>query len=344
VQAFDAKRLELKGDASSLGEKAGYDAYPAYGAFSASPGVLAFGSIEAVPKHLAWYDRSGKRLKVIGEPADYNEPGFSPDQKRLVVDRLDSATGNNDLWIVELLRGTVSRFTFEASNEMSALWTSDGSRIIFCVNPVGPINIYQKPVTEAGSQELLIDTPHPKYPDDVSLDGRWLLFDQTEAKTKFDVWFAPLSGDRKPRPFLQTPFNEAHARFSPDGKWVSYTSDESGRAEIYIRRFPPDSENKWQISTNGGDQAQWRRDAKEIFYLSPERKLMAVPMTGDHTPEAGIPKVLFNLDVAPNTLVDYRNQYVVAADGQRFLVTASVTESTSSPITLILNWRTMLRD
>jgi Tol biopolymer transport system component len=345
AQPFDSDHLELSGEAFSLGEKAGYDAYTGYGAFSvASDGVLAFGRIEPIPKQLAWYDRSGKSIGTVGEPSDYNEPAFAPDWKRLVVERVDPAPGNNDLWIVELVRGTVSRFTFDPSNEMSAIWSPDGERIIFSANPAGPINIYQRPVAGAGKDELVLDTPYAKYPDDISLDGQWLLFDQVDSKTKFDVWFAPLSGDRKPRPFLQTRFNESHARFSPDGKWVAYSSDESGRAEVYLRRFPPTFEGKWQMSTNGGDQAQWRGDGKELFYVSADRKLMAVPIDAGEIPKAGIPRPLFSIEVVPNTLVDYRNQYLASADGKRFLVTASLTESSSAPMTVIVNWRALLHD
>lgn len=343
AQRFDADKLELQGDAYSLGEKAGYDGYSGYGAFSSAGNVLTFGSLDEPKKHLVLRSRDGKELSSHGTPADYREPAVSPDGKRVVVERRDPATDNNDLWIVELTRDTFTRFTFDPSNEVSALWSPDGTRIVFCSNPKGLINIYQKDLS-SGTQTLLVDSPDPKYPDDWSQDGKYILFDELASKTKFDIKYFSPDGKQQPQTFLETPFNETHARFSPDVNWIAYTSDETGRAEVYARRFPPQSNEKWQISTNGGDQAFWSRDGSEIYYLSAERKLMAVVVTTGATLDAGVPVLVTAAAVDPNTLVDDRNQYAPAPDGKSFLITERVAKSEVSPVSIILNWPALLHD
>ncbi|HSP07938.1 MAG TPA: hypothetical protein VLR94_12235, partial [Acidobacteriota bacterium] len=343
AQQFDPRRLELKGESFSLGEKAGYDGYSAYGAFSASAqGVLSFGKLDEAQKEIVWHDRNGKELGSMGQPADYREPSMSPDGKKVVIEKRDLETDNNDLWIVELSRGTFSRFTFESSNEVSPVWSPDGKAVIYCSNPDGRINIYQKQVSGSGSQEILVNTADPKYPDGLSSDGRYLLYDELANTTKFDIWYVDLQNGNKRAPFLNTPFNETHARFSPDGLWVAYSSDESGRSEVYIRRFPPSSDVSLQISTTGGDQAQWRIDGKELFYISADRQMMSVPIQPGATLEPGDPVPLFPADVDPNGLIDDRNQYLVTADGQKFLFAQRAAQPEVSPITVILNWTAML--
>lgn len=340
AQAFDADRLELKGEALSMGEKVGYDGYSAYAAFSTSnTGVLGFGTIDELRTQLVWFDRSGDKQSVLGEPADYREMAFSPDETKVVLERSDPATGNNDLWIVDLLRGVFSRLTFDPSNEVAPLWSPNGAWIAYCSNPNGRINIYRKATAGSVTPELIVDSEEPKYPDDWSPDGMYLAYESASSKSKYDLWYVSLSGDRKPVPFLQTQFNETHSRFSPDGKWVAYTSDETGRGEIYLRKFPPSGDGKWQVSTEGGDQAQWRRDGKELTYISADKKLTAVPIQFGDQPDLGVPTALFSTHVIPNTLVDNRNQYVATADASRFLFTERVDSTNASPIQIILNWR-----
>lgn len=343
AQSFDADRLELNGEALSLGEKTGYDGYSAYAAFSTSNvGTLSFGNIDALRTQLAWFDRGGNRQSVLGEPADYREMSFSPDESKVVLERSDPATGNNDLWIVELLRGAFSRFTYDPSNEVAPLWSPDGNRIVYCSNPNGRINIYEKSAAATGNPELVVDSAEPKYPDDWSPDANYITYESVSPQTKYDLWYVPLSGDRKPEIFLQTQFNETHSRFSPDGKWIAYTSDETGRGEIYLRRFPSSGDGKWQVSTGGGDQAQWRSDGKELYYISADKKLTVVPIRLDKEPTLGTPAPLFQTRVIPNTLVDNRNQYLVDSGGTRFLFTERVDPTTSSPIQIILHWQASL--
>jgi Tol biopolymer transport system component len=283
-------------------------------------------------------DRSGKNINLLGEPGLYAEPRLSPDEKKLALERIDPDTTNYDLWIVELSRGTFTRFTFDPSNEVSPVWSPDGQRIAFCSNVKGIVNIFVKPASGSGNAELLIDTQNPKYPTDWSSDGKYLLYDEIDPEFKFDLWILPLTGNRKPWCYLRSQFNESHAQFSPDTKWIAYSSDETGRSEIYVQSFPASAGGKWQISTNGGDQAQWSRDGKQLYYMGADNQIMSVKIEAGASLDAGVPTPLFRANVPPNTMTDARNQYVIAKDGEQFLVVGLALESDPSPITVLLNW------
>jgi len=198
--------------------------------------------------------------------------------------------------------------------------------------------LYLKSSTGIGNEELLLETGVPLFADDWSRDGRYLVFESNDPKTKFDLWILPMTGDRKPYPFLRTDFNETHSQISPDGRWVAYVSDESGRAEVYIQSFTP-SGGKWQISTGGGDQPKWREDGKELFYVSSAKRLMAVPVsTAGSAIEAGLPVQLFEVFVPSRTLTGDRNDYVVMDNGQKFIVSSFVDREKARPIAIVSNW------
>src|SRR6185295_17147348 len=144
-----------------------------------------------------------------------------------------------DIWMLDLARGTTTRFTFTPSNESCPLWSPDGTRIVFSSNRGGNYDLYQKNSTGTSSEEILLQTGVELYADDWTLDGRYILYEASDPKTKFDLWILPMTGERKPFPYLQTEFNETHSQFSPDGRWVAYVSDESGRPEVYVQSFPP---------------------------------------------------------------------------------------------------------
>ena len=176
-----------------------------------------------------------------------------------------------------------------------------------------------------------------KRPTDWSRDGRFILYENDDPNSRTDLWVLPLFGDKKPELFLQTPFAEQHARFSPDGKWIAYVSDESRTAEVYVQSFPP-SGGKWQVSTKGGFTPRWRRDGKELFYLAPDRRIMSVDVKAAGTTfEVSTARALFEapVDVASAAAA---NRYDVSADGQRFLVNAPVENTGSAPITVVVNW------
>ncbi len=344
AQPFDARRLRLSGEPFPVAQKVGRygESGPTgYSPFSVSGnGVLAYGSAGGSNTQLVWVDRSGKSLNALGPPGDYGEPWLSPDQKRVAVDH--TASSGADIWLLEFSRGVLSRFTFHPAVEVAALWSPDGSRIVFASSRNGPFDLYQKLSSGAGEDELLFKSSQNKFPEDWSPDGRWIIFDVQGSKTRYDLWLLPLFGERKPEAFLETEFNETHAHFSPDGHWVAYASDESGGPEVYVRPFPS-SGGKWQVSGGGGTEPFWRRDGKELFYIAPDRKLMSVPVKLGSTFEAGAPQVLFETRVPPGTMTDFRDRYVAAADGRRFLLNNMVETAASSPFTVVVNWAAEVR-
>lgn len=250
----------------------------------------------------------------------------------MVVDRNDPQTGSYELWLLELTRGISSRFTFDKKTDRYPVWSSDGARIAFASNLEGTFDLYVKISSGAGKEDLLLKSELRKNPTDLSLDGRFLLYTQLDPKTNNDLWVLPISGDKKPAPFLRTEFNDLDGVFSPDGKWVAYTSDESGKEEIYVQMFSA-SGGKWQISKGGGSRSKWRRDGKELFFLAADRKIMAVDVSAGATFQAGVPQPLFGTH-----LISLFARFAVTANGQRFLVPAPVSEAISSPATVVVNW------
>jgi Tol biopolymer transport system component len=285
---------------------------------------------------LTWFDRTGRRLQTVGESAHEVHPQLSPDGKQVVVDRLDSQTGTYDLWLIELARGIPSRFTFDPRYDWYPVWSPDAARIIFSSDRDGVFNLYTKVASGVGKEELLLKSDQRKDPTDWSSDGRFLLFNQVDPKTGYDVWVLPDpgggAGAKRPFPFVHTEFTERDGAFSPDGKWIAYTSNESGKEEIYVQAFP-ESGAKWQVSKGGGSRARWRRDGKELFYLASDRKIMAVGIGVDATFHAGLPEPLFESHIN-----DQFARFTVTADGQRFLLPVPVNEGSSEPATVVLNW------
>jgi Tol biopolymer transport system component len=239
-----------------------------------------------------------------------------------------------------LSSGIPSRFTTDPAPDTNPLWSPDGGRIVFSSSREGVRNLYQKNASGGGTEEVLLKSSEEKVADDWSADGGLILYETANPKTIWDLWVLPMSGDRQPVPFLQTKFNEQQAQFSPDGKWIAYTSDESGAPEVYVRTFP-DSGARWRVSVSGGAQARWRRDGRELFYIAADRKLMVVDIKRGATFEASVPKTLFGTRVL--SLTDFRNQYAVTADGQRFLINSTTDETGTIPISVEVNWTADLK-
>ena len=355
AQAFDARRLELTGEAVPIAEGLPETGRPLFSV--STTGVLVYrGGVVYLPTtHLTWFDRAGKILETVGEPGQYNSLALSPDGTRVVFDRNDPRVagrglgglrGNTDIWLHEFSRGTSTRLTFDPGYDWMAVWSPDGNRIIFVSDRDGFFNLYQKVSSGAGIEEGLLKSSGTKYPYDWSQDGRFLLY--AVAAQKYDLWVLPLTGDdRKPMPYLQTESSAFQARFSPDSRWVAYTSDESGKYEVYVRPFPAASGGKWMVSRGGGNQPRWRRDGKELFYISADSKLMAVDVAAaSGTFQAGIPKALFAAPIWGGGATNNVTRYDVTADGKKFLINSLPTETTatpSSPITVVLNWQQTLQ-
>jgi len=210
--------------------------------------------------------------------------------------------------------------------------------LTYAASRAGVAGLYQKRANGAGQEELLLTAPDSE-PTDQSQDGRFLLYQKNDSKTKMDLWVLPLSGDRKPKPFLQTEFDEAQGRFCPDGRWVAYTSNESGRPEVYVQPFPGPGP-KVQISTTGGMMPQWRGDGKELFYLA-QGRLMSVEVKAGAQFEAGVSRLLFDAQLSTTHGMAAGNDYEVAADGKRFLI-IKPTEETSAVI-VVVNWTAGLK-
>ncbi len=341
AQPFDADKHELTGEPSPVAEHVAYNIGLGRGAFSVSEnGVLAFRSGSGDRDQLLWFDRGGKQTGALGAPGLYFTIWLSPDERQAAVERSDPQTGTPDIWLFDLARGIPSRFTTDPSGDSSPLWSPDGSRIVFSTTREGVRNLYQKIASGGGNEEVLLKSREDKVPDDWSADGQLIIYHTLNPKTKWDLWVLPMSGDGQPFPFLQTEFNEHQAQLSPDGKWIAYTSDESGASEVYVQTFPT-SGSRVRVSTGGGYQPRWRRDGRELFYIAPDRKLMAVGVRPGAVFEAGVPQTLFGTRVL--TLTEFRNHYAVTADGQRFLICSTDEETSAPPISVVVNWPTVLK-
>ena len=347
AQGFDAEELQVTGVPALVATdivQVGETGATGYGPFSASEsGLLVYREGIGVESELVWFDRRGVRLGQVGSAGDFSDPALSPDGKRIAL-QLNVAEGRSaDIYLVDLSRGSFTRFTFGQQLEALPVWSPDGSQIIFTSNAAGYLDLFRKAASGAGDEEGLLSTAGHKFPDDWSPDGRLLIYETADPETRIDLWVLPMSGETKPRPFLRTRFNEVHAQISPDGRWVAYSSDETGRPEIYVQTFP-DKGGKWQISPAGGDQPAWRRDGGELFYGAPDGTLMSAVVRKSPTFEAGVPRPLFNSPYLRETLSKgFRNNYLVAPDGQRFLIVAPV-DGGASPITAVSGWTAELKE
>ncbi len=343
AQALDELTLQLTGEPVRVADRVGYYAAAfGYAAFDASSqGVVAFGPALRTARVLQTFDREGKALGRSFE-GPFTSPRLSPDQRMVAISARDDQSNYSDIWVVELARGSPSRVTgpSESNNHFPA-WTPDGQRVLFSSSreptSAGANAIYQRNVSGVGTDEPLDpSSPVRGFPDDVSPDGEFVLF-HTLTQRGYDIGSVSLVSGGKSSEFLSTPSSEVQARFSPDRRWVAYASDETGRFEVHVRSFPSAME-RTAVSVDGGMQPEWRRDGKELFYLSADRKIMAVPIATDGKQiVAGPPATLFNVDVV-EPIAPYPSDYTISADGQRFVVTSAAEVPTPQTLTVIFNW------
>jgi Tol biopolymer transport system component len=340
AQGFDASKLQVTGDAFPIVEDVDALANGA-GSFSVSQnGTLSYrnGTGTGISQ-LAWFDRNGAQSEKVGEPGDYRGLYLSPDGKRVVVHAHEGTATGGNLWVVDWMRGTNTRLTFEATHEGQAVWAPDGDKIVYASLRPTISDLYQK---ASGAEEPLLQSSSNKVPTDWSLDGKFLLYSQGSPRNLFIL---PMTGvDRKPMPFLQTKFDENQGSFSPDVRWIAYTSNESGTYQIYVQPFPA-SGAKWQISATGGAFPRWNRNGRELFYIANDGKLMSVAVRSNGPNfEADVPKALFDARL-PATVTGGNATfipYAVSADGQRFLITVGVSDRALAPITVLVNWTAAL--
>jgi Tol biopolymer transport system component len=340
AQPFDAKTLTLSGNPALVAEDVLFAPGLNIAAFSASAtGTIAYRNGTPEERQLAWFDRSGKVIETIGTPDKATPDGasLSQDGQRLAMAR--SVNGNMDIWLMDIVRGVLNRFTSEAWRQRWPQWSPDGRGIVFGAATNGTYDLYQKAVSE-GAEQVLLTTPDSKTPTDVSADGRFVLYTSLSQRTDQDLWVLPIKPVQSPFPVVQTEFQERQGQFSPDMKWIAFQSNESGRFEIYAQPFPGPG-TKIQISVTGGTQLRWRRDGKALFYVGLDEVLREVPLrintSGSIEPAA--PVSLFKTHLGIATDGGQIQQYAVSTDGNRFLMNVVTRDQTVSPITVVLNYQ-----
>ena len=337
AQRFDLGRQELSGDPKPLIEGVAAMSGAAIAAFSVSQqGLLAYqiGGGDLTTQ-MAWYSREGARLQSLGEPAFISDSTLSPDETLVAITIGDTETGAGDIWIYDLERDIRSRFSFDPSEDVTPIWSPDGNRLVWASSRVADFDLFVKDVEGAGNDAQLLVEDEVDIPLSISPDGRYLAYGKGigGGVNGSNLRILPLQGDGEPFDLAATEFNEWGAQFSPDGRWVAYQSDESGRFEVYVTPFPKPG-RKWQVSTDGGSQPRWRDDGRELYYLTPAAKLMAaaVDTTGPGF-KIGELEELFDTPRMPVQSFTYD----VTTDGERFLMN-TVGDSAFEPITLVVNW------
>jgi Tol biopolymer transport system component len=331
AQPFDSETLSVTGEIFPVAESVTQFSVSANGALAYLSGTAA------IRDQLVWRDRVGTEVGSVGPPGVYANFRLSPDERSIVFNRASAA--NTDIWVLDIVRGVPTRITFDQSTDNLPIWSHDGRRILWPSSRRGSFDLYIKPASGTGQDELLIPMGTTNgWATDWSRDGKWILFQRPGDKTNQDLWIAPQSpdsaGQQKPVPYLNSPFAESNGVFSPDGRWIAYVSNESGRDEVYVQAFPLTDE-KDQISTGGGSDPAWHKDGVELFYLTPDRNLMAVPVrVAGKSFEPGVPKVLFPVPVSRTSV---RRTYEPSSDG-RFLIAKPLDDDGTVPMTLVLNW------
>jgi eukaryotic-like serine/threonine-protein kinase len=357
AQPFDADRLELSGQPLMVAEQVGH-ASSGYAAMSV-PGsaILGYSGPMMRPGRLTWFDRDGNALGTVAAEGNYIDFRLSPDESRLAASIVNPKFGSVDIWLSDIARGSDLRLTSgdqrgspdRHSLNASPIWSPDGTRIIYRTVRTGMAEFYRRSASGGGKDEpVLLEKVQREVlaesnvsePTDWSPDGRNLLYSTSTSNVQ--LWLLPFSPEGnagKPFKLIDSAADVMHGNFSPDGRLIAYSSNESGAWEVYAQTFPL-SDRIWKISTDGGYQPRWRPDGREIYYLTRNRKLMAVPVNGG--PSFGVPKPLFQTQV-PSGVNSLNMHYVPTRDGRRFLVNTRVGEPAPNPITVVLNWTAALK-
>ncbi len=335
AQRFDAGARKLVGEPFPIADEVSGDDVGAGNAnFSASQnGALATrrgGGAESAK--LVWVDRTGRNEEETGLEGEYRGISPSPDGTRVAV---QTTSADSDIWLLDLARKASTRFTFHQALDIWPVWSPDGTKVAFSSNRDGIFGVFVKPADGVGAETKLFGIAENTAPVDWSSDGRYILLLRVGGSTRWDLVAIPANGDSTMIPVATTPFVELEGRFSPDGRWVVYSSNESGRREVYVQPFPTPA-GKWQISTAGGRDPIFSADGKEIYFISPGGAMMAVPLEIGAGIRPGVPQQLFN--GAQSDAIQFGHSFAVSPDGKRFLMRRSRGARTLLPTNITLNW------
>jgi Tol biopolymer transport system component/predicted Ser/Thr protein kinase len=336
AQRFDDRAGRIEGDASPVAENVDYFSPVGVAGFSVSAnGVLAYHASDSAAQ-LTWINRAGVQTGTVAAIAGYQSVRLSPDGKRLALDRTEARTNATDVHVFDLMRGTDTRVTSAAGSEYAPIWSPDGRRLVFSWDKDAPPYLHQLVLDSSSpAQPLVRPSGSVQTPGDWRPDGTLIAYEATDPVTASDVWVLPMTGDRTPTAFVKTRFNETAPRFSPDGRWLAYVSDEAGQPDVYVRPFPGPGEAQ-RVSSSGGARPRWRHDGKELFYIVGQR-MMAVPVSATTSLDAGAAVLLF--DRKPARIIDFD----VTADGQSFLINSEVSGPETKPMNIVVNWMAALK-
>jgi Tol biopolymer transport system component len=340
AQPFDAARAELSGEPVAVAASvSSWGTMPTWGWFDASPsGVLTYQEGDAFrDSELAWLDRQGVRLSTVGKPGRYGQIALSPDERRVAVELSTPEGGQSDLWTMDLARGVATRVTFDPAADIDPVWSPDGRALVFSSDRDGGYRLYRKGLQGNEPVSPLGESLEAVFPEGWLVDEETLLFVMGESGAR-TIGLLPPDGSAEPELVLEKDFLVDEPQVSPDGRWLAYISQESGQWEVYVEPFQRVGD-RVRVSPEGGGQPKWRGDGKELFYVSPDGRLMAVDVRAEEARiEVGLPVALFaGVNSTPNT-----DHFAVTADGQRFLLTAPVEDDSGARIHVILNWTALL--
>ena len=339
AQPLDIALRRLTGEPTPLLDGVG-STTNGYSAFATSAnGTIAYSEPWPTLGQLIWFDRGGQQLgQPVASLADYVDFSLSPGGRRLAVSRVEPQTNTSDIWVLDLASGVEARLTADPMNDAGPMWSPDESGIYFRSNRQGVNSLFMKPANGSRAEELVFEqrgeASSSLMPSSLSTDGTRMLYTDSGLRSSFDVWSLSLEGTPKANAELRGPFNEFQGTLSPDGRWMAFVTDETGATQVYVQSFPG-GEQRQQVSSRGGTEPQFRSDGRELFFLDGNRMLMAAPVSQGPSLAVGLPVPLFRTRV-PTTGNPYRRPYIVAADGQRFLVNTTPADAPVPAIQLIL--------
>src|SRR6266436_412234 len=335
AQPFDGRRYVLSGEPHSLSDEVLYTPLVDRAVFSVSSGnvLVTQTGRGASLSQLTWFDRSGNPTGAVGDPGAFGNLRLSPDGHRVAVDQINPDGRTVDVWIHELARGAMTRLTFDSSPHHTPIWSPDGKQILFSSNRRLGSQLYLINADGSGSEEEVADlgAVAPVNAWDGSRDGKYAL-----VKKSNELWYLSCA-ERAAKPLSQAKWTVRNAQFSPDGRWMAYASNETGTTEIFVSPFP-NANGKWQVSSAGGQEPRWRKDGKELFYVSADGRMMAVEVTTDAGFKAGSPIELFQTHRRQAVSAQDVFSYDVSGDGKRFLILTKLDEANAAPLFVLLNW------